>query len=246
MEELQGKWTGFYDIYVFLCVLLQAGCATSSWEPGYPRPGPASLGLDPVPGRGGLHTLFQPVERCQVLREGTGSDHQTTTVLSRCKKKTMWTWIILCQVCVQLCFWDSLQKCREAARIDCCIDVPRNLDILGVGQEMWWCYICFLKQCSMVQWKWAKRCNSFFFFPFHPFSLCVYSGGVHHCYHALRGPLCFADPRHNSARVHERHQGLPPHRLQAAQQSRGQGRCTSVSTHPWVLERFRRVHCVIT
>lgn len=86
----------------------------------------------------------------------------------------------------------------------------------------------------------------FFFFPFHPFALCVYSGGVHHCYHALRGPLCFADPRHNSARVHERHQGLPPHRLQAAQQSRGQGRCTSVSTHPWVLERFRRVHCVIT
>lgn len=81
------------------------------------------------------------------------------------KKKT-WTWIILCQVCVQLCFWDSLQKCREAARIDCCIDVPRNLDILGVGQEMWWCYICFLKQCSMVQWKWAKRCNSFFFSPF--------------------------------------------------------------------------------
>lgn len=78
----------------------------------------------------------------------------------------MWTWIILCQVCVQLCFWDSLQKCREAARIDCCIDVPRNLDILGVGQEMWWCYICFLKQCSMVQWKWAKRCNSFFFSPF--------------------------------------------------------------------------------
>lgn len=82
------------------------------------------------------------------------------------KKKNMWTWIILCQVCVQLCFWDSLQKCREAARIDCCIDVPRNLDILGVGQEMWWCYICFLKQCSMVQWKWAKRCNSFFFSPF--------------------------------------------------------------------------------
>lgn len=81
------------------------------------------------------------------------------------KKKT-WTWIILCQVCVQLCFWDSLQKCREAARIDCCIDVARNLDILGVGQEMWWCYICFLKQCSMVQWKWAKRCNSFFFSPF--------------------------------------------------------------------------------
>lgn len=161
------------------------------------------------------------------------------------EKKT-WTWIILCQVCVQLCFWDSLQKCREAARIDCCIDVPRNLDILGVGQEMWWCYICFLKQCSMVQWKWAKRCNSFFFFPFHPFALCVYSGGVHHCYHALRGPLCFADPRHNSARVHERHQGLPPHRLQTAQQSRGQGRCTSVSTHPWVLERFRTVHRVIT
>lgn len=81
------------------------------------------------------------------------------------EKKT-WTWIILCQVCVQLCFWDSLQKCHEAARIDCCIDVARNLDILGVGQEMWWCYICFLKQCSMVQWKWAKRCNSFFFSPF--------------------------------------------------------------------------------
>lgn len=40
-----------------------------------------------MPGRGGLHTLFQPVERCQVLREGTGSDHQTTTVLSRSKKK---------------------------------------------------------------------------------------------------------------------------------------------------------------
>lgn len=73
--------------YVFLCVLLQTGRATSSWEQGYPRPGPASLGLDPVPGRGGLHTLFQPVERCQVLREGTGSDHQTTTVLSRSKKK---------------------------------------------------------------------------------------------------------------------------------------------------------------
>lgn len=86
----------------------------------------------------------------------------------------------------------------------------------------------------------------FFFSPFHPFALCVYSGGVHHCYHALRGPLCFADPRHNSARVHERHQGLPPHRLQAAQQSRGQGRCTSASTHPRVLERFRTVHRVIT
>lgn len=95
------------------------------------------------------------------------------------KKKNMWTWIILCQVCVQLCFWDSLQKCREAARIDCCIDVPRNLDILGVGQEMWWCYICFLKQCSMVQWKWAKRCNHLcnhlFFFPLSSVcSVCVF------------------------------------------------------------------------
>lgn len=94
------------------------------------------------------------------------------------EKKT-WTWIILCQVCVQLCFWDSLQKCREAARIDCCIDVPRNLDILGVGQEMWWCYICFLKQCSMVQWKWAKRCNHLcnhlFFFPLSSVcSVCVF------------------------------------------------------------------------
>lgn len=60
-----------------------------------------------------------------------------------------------------------------------------------------------------------------FFFPFtHLFCVWI-SGGVHHSYHALRGPFCFADPRHNSARVHGRHQGLPPHRLQAAQQSRG-------------------------
>lgn len=220
IEELQGKWTGSYDIYVFLCVLLQTGCVTSSWEQGYPRPGPASLGLDPVPGRGGLHTLFQPVERCQVLREGTDSGHKTTAVLSTSKKKK-WEPESFCANCVCSCVSEPF--CR-------------------VGQEMWWSWICLLKVCSMVQWNWAKRCNTFFFsssFPFHPLALCVYSGGVHHCYHALRGPLCFADPRHNSAGVHGRHQGLPPHRLQAAQQSRGQGRCTSVSTHPWVLERFR-------
>lgn len=146
IEELQGKWTGSYNIYVFLCVLLQTGCVTSSWEQGYPRPGPASLGLDPVPGRGGLHTLFQPVERCQVLREGTDSGHKTTAVLSTSKKKK-WEPESFCANCVCSCVSEPF--CR-------------------VGQEMWWSWICLLKVCSMVQWNWAKRCNTFFFFLLSP------------------------------------------------------------------------------
>lgn len=59
---------------------------------------------------------------------------------------------------------------------------------------------------------------------FHPsylFVLRLYLGGVHHSYDALRGPFCVADPRRYSTRVYGRHQGLPTHRLQEAQQSGG-------------------------
>lgn len=160
IEELQGKWTGLYNM--FFCVSF------------------CRRGVLHLHESRGIHDLGPPrwdLTLCLVvvvfilyfsLWKGVKSSGKVRARTTRQQlffldlKKKKWTCIILCQVCVQLFFWDILQKCCEAARIDSCIDFARNLDILGVGQEMWWCYICFLKKCSTVQWKWAKRCTSVF------------------------------------------------------------------------------------
>lgn len=56
---------------------VQAWCAASPRESGHQWPGNASLGSFIMSDRGGLHSLLQSVERCQVL--GKGMEPYTVT-----------------------------------------------------------------------------------------------------------------------------------------------------------------------